>query len=344
MSGAKVVEIRSRPRGRSGARRVNRETGPAVDGRVEELERELLALRSEREREGPLVTLARLAQAGARGLSWESLARVQRALYFAWHSEETDEFGADDRFVEAIEPLLQFLYAVWWRVETDGCEHLPATGPGLIVANHSGVLPYDGLMLQLAVRREHPAKRRCRLLALDMFALLPGLAPLLAKSGSVRASPENAERLLRQGELLGVFPEGVKGVGKRFGERYRLARFGRGGFVRIALRTRTPLIPCAVVGAEEIHPVVAKADWIGRPFGFPYFPLTPTFPWLGPLGLVPLPTKWSIDFGEPILLDEHDEQAAEDPILVNRLTEQVRSTIQHMVDGRLARRRSVWFG
>jgi 1-acyl-sn-glycerol-3-phosphate acyltransferase len=338
---AKVVPIRPRPPQRRPPSRPSAEAGGE---RPSELERELWALRSEREREGLLVALARVAQAGARGLSWESLARLQRAAFFAWHSEETDEFGADQRFTETIEPLLQFLYAVWWRVETTGSEHLPAQGPGLIVANHSGVLPYDGLMVQLAVRREHPAKRMCRMLALDMFALLPGLAPLLAKSGSVRANPENAERLLRRGELLGVFPEGVKGVGKYYRDRYRLARFGRGGFVRIALRTGAPLVPCAVVGAEEIHPVVAKADWIGRPLGLPYLPLTPTFPWLGPLGLVPLPSKWSIDFGEPIALEGHPADAADDPILVNRISEQVRSAIQRMVDGRLARRRSVWFG
>jgi 1-acyl-sn-glycerol-3-phosphate acyltransferase len=213
-----------------------------------------------------------------------------------------------------------------------------------VVSNHSGVLPYDGLMVQLAIRHEHSARRLCRMLALDMFALLPVLAPMLSKSGSVRANPENAERLLRQGELLGVFPEGVKGVGKRFRERYKLARFGRGGFVRVALRTGAPIIPCAVVGAEEIHPVIGKADWVGRPFGLPYFPLTPTFPWLGPLGVVPLPTKWSIDFGEPIDVSEYGPEGAEDPILVNRLAESVRATLQRMVDGRLARRRSVWFG
>src|SRR5262249_23701507 len=152
-----------------------------------------------------------------------------------------------------------FLYAVWWRVEATGVERVPGQGPGLIVANHSGVLPYDGLMIKLAVRHEHPARRDARLLALDMFALLPVLAPLLAKSGAVRANPENGERLLRRGEIVGVFPEGVKGVGKRFRERYKLARFGRGGFVRLALRTGAPIIPCAVVGAEEIHPVLAKA-------------------------------------------------------------------------------------
>jgi 1-acyl-sn-glycerol-3-phosphate acyltransferase len=343
--GAKVVPI-TRPRGGSPPRR-RRTLAPEEDAlrrRLADLERVIATARTADEHEGLLVTLARVVHAGARGLSWKSLARLQRAVYFAWHSEETDEFGADRRFAETLEPLLDFLYAVWWRVEAAGTEHVPAEGPGLIVANHSGVLPYDGLMIQLAVRHEHPARRVVRLLALDMFALLPILAPMLSKSGSVRANPENAERLLGRGELLGVFPEGVKGVGKHFRERYKLARFGRGGFVRIALRTGAPIIPCAVVGAEEIHPVVAKADWVGRPIGLPYFPITPTFPWLGPLGVVPLPTKWSIDFGDPIDLGDHGPADADDPILVNRISEEVRSTIQRMVDGRLARRRSIWFG
>jgi 1-acyl-sn-glycerol-3-phosphate acyltransferase len=182
------------------------------------------------------------------------------------------------------------------------------------------------------------------MLMLDMFALLPVLAPALTKHGEVRASADNAERILRQGGLVGVFPEGVKGVGKHFRDRYKLARFGRGGFVRIALRTGAPIVPCAVVGAEEIHPVLARADWIGRRLGFPYFPLTPTFPWLGLLGFVPFPSRWSIDFGEPIATGDYGPEAAGDPILVNRLTEDVRGVIQGMIDGRLARRRSVWFG
>jgi 1-acyl-sn-glycerol-3-phosphate acyltransferase len=318
--------------------------GEGLQERLAELEQKLAAVQEGRDTEGLLVTLARVFDAGARGVSWASLARLQRAAYFAWHSEETDDFGADRRFAETLEPLLEFLYAVWWRVETSGIEHVPAEGRGLIVANHSGVLPYDGIMVQLAVRHEHPAKRVCRMLALDMFALLPILAPALSKSGSVRANPANAERLLRRDDLVGVFPEGVKGVGKRFRDRYKLARFGRGGFIRIALRTGSPIIPCAVVGAEEIHPVVAKADWVGRPFGLPYFPITPTFPLLGPLGVIPLPTKWSIDFGDPVDLSEYGPEAASDPILVNRLSQQIRDTVQGMIDGRVARRRSVWFG
>jgi 1-acyl-sn-glycerol-3-phosphate acyltransferase len=295
-------------------------------------------------REGFLVALARVLQAGREGLTWESLARVWSAFYFSWHSEDVDEFGYDPKFTRTILPVFEFLYTMWWRVEPQGIENVPADGPALVVANHSGVLPYDGIMINLAVRHEHPARRECRMLALDMFALLPFLAPLLAQCGAVRANQENAERLLKKGELVGVFPEGVKGVGKPFKNRYKLARFGRGGFVRLALRTGAPIVPCAVVGAEEIHPMVGSANWVGRPLGVPYLPITPTFPALGPLGLVPLPTKWSIDFAEPIPMAAYGPEAAEDPILVNRLSETVRSSVQRMIDGRLARRRSVWFG
>lgn len=329
----------------SARRRPTPRSDEALRRQVRTLEDELRRARAERDANpGALVILARALQAGLGGLGWANLARLQKALYFAWHSEEVDEFGSDRRFAESLEPFFEFLYAVWWRVEAAGIDRVPDKGPGLIVANHSGVLPYDGLMVKLAVRHEHPARREVRMLALDMFALLPFLAPMLTKSGAVRAHPENGERLLRKGELVGVFPEGVKGVGKRFRERYKLARFGRGGFVRLALRTGAPIIPCAVVGAEEIHPVLAKADWVGRPFGLPYFPITPTFPVLGPLGLLPLPTKWSIDFADSIDLGRYGPEGAEDPILVNRLSEDVRATIQGMIDGRLARRRSVWFG
>lgn len=295
-------------------------------------------------RDGLLVAIARAVEAGRHGLTWENLAALWSAAYFSWHSEDVDEFGRDAKFTETIRPLLEFLYTVWWRVEPAGVENVPAGGPALVVANHSGVLPWDGVMITLALRHEHPARRECRMLVLDMFALLPFLAPALARSGAVRASQENGERLLRAGELVGVFPEGVKGVGKRYRDRYKLARFGRGGFVRLALRTSAPIVPCAVVGAEEIHPVLARADWVGRPMGLPYFPITPSFPLLGPLGVIPLPTKWSIDFADPIPTAAHGPEAADDPILVNRLSEQVRSVIQRMLDGRLARRRSIWFG
>lgn len=336
---AKVVPIRRR-RARVPKSDRSREHGQ----RLEEQLRRLEADRGPADPQGLLVALARLFQEGVRGVNWDTVARAWAELYFSWHSEEVDDFGFDRKFTETLRPFFEFLYTVWWRVEATGLEHVPSTGAALIVANHSGVLPYDGLMVNVAVRHEHPARRECRMLALDMFALLPFLAPLLAKSGAVRASQENGERLLRRGELVGVFPEGVKGVGKHFKDRYKLARFGRGGFVRLALRTGAPIIPCAVVGAEEIHPVLAKANWIGRPLGFPYFPITPTFPLFGPLGVVPLPTKWSLDFADPVPMGEYGPDAAEDPILVNRLAERVRETVQKMIDGRLARRRSIWFG
>lgn len=331
----------------SKARRRRSEDVEALRDRIRALEAELAEVRGVGEGrlpEGFLVALARLFQEGTRATGWRSLARFWKEVYFSWHSAEVDEFGYDHKFTEAIRPLLEFLYSVWWRVEITGIENVPAEGAGLVVTNHSGVLPWDGMMVNVAIRHEHPARRECRMLALDMFALLPFLAPLLAKGGAVRASQENGERLLRRGELVGVFPEGVKGVGKYYKHRYRLARFGRGGFVRLALRTGAPLVPCAVVGAEEIYPVIAKADWVGRPLGLPYFPITPAFPALGLLGVVPLPTKWSIDFADPVPLAEYGPEAASDPLLVNRISEQVRTTIQRMIDGRLARRRSVWFG
>lgn len=338
---AKVVPL-TRPR------RVRGRTTPEdPEARVRQLEQELARLKGELEgegREGLMVALARLLQEGPSALTWKNLARAWGAFYFTWHSESVDDFGYDQKFTKTILPFFEFLYTMWWRVEAQEVEHIPAEGPALVVSNHSGVLPWDGVMINLAIRHHHPARRECRMLALDMFALLPFLAPMLAQTGAVRASQENGERLLRRGELVGVFPEGVKGVGKPFKQRYRLARFGRGGFVRLALRTGAPMVPCAVVGAEEVHPMIASANWVGKPFGLPYWPLTPTFPWLGPLGVIPLPSKWSIDFADPIPVDSYGPEAADDPILVNRLTQEVRSTVQRMIDGRLARRRSVWFG
>jgi 1-acyl-sn-glycerol-3-phosphate acyltransferase len=338
VSRPKVVPLRPHADGGSDEAEVLRRQVRALEDQLRR------ARETEGGRPGPLVAAARLLQELRGGLSWEKAARFWSDVYFSYHSEDVDEFGHDARFAETIMPLFEFLYAIWWRVEAQGTTHLPGEGAGLIVANHSGVLPYDGIMINLAVRHEHPARRTCRMLALDMFALLPFLAPLLSRSGAVRANPDNAERLLRKGELVGVFPEGVKGVGKPFKDRYRLARFGRGGFVRIALRTGAPIIPCAVVGAEEIHPMVGQANWVGKPLGLPYLPITPTFPLLGPLGLVPLPSKWSIEFADPVRLDAYGPEGADDPILVNRISEEVRSTVQRMIDGRLARRRSVWFG
>ncbi|MGQ4417341.1 lysophospholipid acyltransferase family protein, partial [Streptomyces sp. SAS_269] len=217
---------------------------------------------------------------------------------------EVDDFGYDEDLTDQVlMSLLRPVYEKYFRVEVKGIENIPAEGGALIVANHSGTLPLDGLMMQVAVHDQHPADRHLRLLAADLVFVLPLVNELARKLGHTLACAEDAERLLAQGELVGVMPEGFKGIGKPFSERYKLQRFGRGGFVSTALRQGVPIIPCSVVGAEEIYPMLGNAKTLARLLGFPYFPLTPTFPWLGPLGAIPLPTKWTIQFGEPIPTD-----------------------------------------
>ena len=254
-----------------------------------------------------------------------------------------DDFGWDEAAAAKWQPLFDFLYRVWWRVTLSGVENIPNTGRALLVANHSGVLPWDGAMVKRGIAVEHAARRQARMLVLDMFTTLPFLQPWLREMGEVRACPENGERLLLRDELVGVFPEGVKGVGKYFRDRYRLARFGRGGFVRLALRTRSPIIPVTVVGAEETYPMIGSMNFVGRPLGFPFFPITPTFPLLGPLGFIPMPTKWWIDIGSPIVFD-HPPEIAERPMIVNELGDKVRTTMQTMIDSRLSRRGNLFTG
>jgi 1-acyl-sn-glycerol-3-phosphate acyltransferase len=228
-------------------------------------------------------------------------------------------------------------------------ENVPAEGAALLVANHSGGLPYDGAMLMHATHCHHPAARPLRPLVANFAFQSSWIRPVIARIGGVRASMQNALTLCQQGQLIGVFPEGLRGVGKLYRERYRLTHFGRGGFVRLARTANVPIIPVAIVGAEETHPVLAKLTRIAQPFGLPYIPITPTFPWLGPLGLLPVPTKWSIKIGEPILVPPAAHDAAdgvtagakEDTLEV---AEMVRSKLDQMIAELLAARRSVIFG
>jgi len=256
---------------------------------------------------------------------------------------ETDEFGFDPDLADhVLLPLLRPLFSSWFRVESHGLENVPDTGGALLVANHSGTLPVDALMTTVSLHDDHPAQRRLRLLGADLVFETPFIGSMSRKMGSTLACNEDAERLLTGGELVGVFPEGFKGIGKPFRERYTLQRFGRGGFVTAALRTGTPIIPCAIVGAEEIYPMIGNAKTLARLLGFPYFPITPTFPLLGPLGLVPLPSKWLIAYGEPIETSGYGPGAAEDPMLVFNLTDQVRETIQHSLYQLLLQRKGVF--
>jgi 1-acyl-sn-glycerol-3-phosphate acyltransferase len=257
---------------------------------------------------------------------------------------EVDEFGYDAELTDQVlMSLVRPLYENYFRVEVKGIENIPAEGGALVVSNHSGTLPIDALMTQVAVHDHHPAGRHLRLLAADLVFMLPLINDLARKAGHTLACAEDAQLLLERGEVVGVMPEGFKGLGKPFSERYKLQRFGRGGFVATALKTKVPIIPCSVVGAEEIYPMVGNSRTLARILGVPYFPLTPTFPWLGPLGLVPLPTKWTIQFGEPIPTDGYPAEAADDPMLVFNLTDQVRETIQHTLYELLVERRSVFF-
>ena len=251
---------------------------------------------------------------------------------------DVDEFGFDRQLTESVFlPMLRPLYRNWFRIEAIGAKQLPEDGPALVVANHSGTIALDALMLAVAVHDEHPSHRFLRLLGADIVFRMPGLSEIARKSGGTLACNPDAERLLKAGELVGVFPEGFKGIGKPFADRYKLARFGRGGFVSAALRTGTPIIPVSIVGAEEIYPLLGNIRPLARLLGAPYFPVTPTFPWLGPLGLVPLPSKWLIEFGEPIQTADMTD-SADDPMVVFNLADQVRETIQQTLHKLLERR------
>nr|MBA2324938.1 1-acyl-sn-glycerol-3-phosphate acyltransferase [Pseudonocardiales bacterium] len=181
-------------------------------------------------------------------------------------------------------------------------------------------------------------------LGADLVFRTPMIGTVSRKAGVTLACNPDAERLLHSGELVGVWPEGFKGVGKPWKDRYKLQRFGRGGFVSAAIRTGVPIIPCSIVGAEEIYPLIADLKPLARLFGFPYFPVTPTFPLLGPLGVVPLPSKWFIEFGEPIRTDEYGPADADDPMVIFNVADQVRETIQQTLYKLLAQRRNAFTG
>ncbi len=275
----------------------------------------------------------------------ELFERARRWMPQRWgaaRSAEVDEFGLDPVHLERVRPLLDFLFERWWRVQVAGAENLEsADGERLLfVSNRSGIFPYDGLMIAHAVERHHPG-RRPRFLVADWLATLPFLQPGLARIGGIRACTENAERLLLRGEAVVAFPEGRKGALKLYRDRYRLQRFGRGGFVSLAVRSRAKVIPVAVVGAEEAHPMLLRLDLATRLLGVP-FPVTPTFPHLGPLGLVPLPARWRIRFGEPVHFDRVESQRADDPLYVSRAREQIRGKIQSLLDAEVYARGSVW--
>lgn len=254
-----------------------------------------------------------------------------------------DDFGFDEGLFHQLEPIMDFFFSTYWNTKIIGIENVPSEGKALLVANHSGTLPFDAMMISTAIQRCHPNPRIVRFLYLTLFASTPFINIFLSRMGHVVANPDNAIDLLNRGELTGVFPEGVKGIGKAFSERYRLARFGRGGFIKIAIQTGAPIIPVAVIGAEEIYPMIAKSEILSKIFHLPYFPITPTFPWLGILGLLPLPSNWTIVFGEPISFKGYKTKDADNDILLLALGDQVRNKIQSLIISQLKKRRSAFF-
>lgn len=279
-------------------------------------------------------------------LEWASVVqssseRILRRVAGEYHE---DEWGFDEEFAEAAFPVFEFLYRSWWRVQVGGIENVPGHGRALIVGNHAGsVFPFDATMIGAAIQKEHPLPRWARALVLNWAFDLPFISYFIRRIGGVAANPANLTRLLEQDHPVMVFPEGAKGFGKPFSERYRLQRFGRGGFVEVALETGSPIIPVAVVGSEEIYPKIGQSGALARITGAPYVPITPTFPWLGPLGLLPLPSRWRIEFLEPIDLSGYGPGASEDRSLVFDLSEQIRETIQEALYKGLVARGPAFF-
>jgi 1-acyl-sn-glycerol-3-phosphate acyltransferase len=256
------------------------------------------------------------------------------------HFSIGEEFGSDPSFRERIRPVLQFFYRFYWRVTVKGIENLPKDGRAVLVCNHAGILPFDALMLAQAIQRE--AGRDAWPLIEDFFYHAPILGPLLSRAGCVRACQENAQRLLAQENLVAVFPEGIKGIVKSYRKRYRLQRFGRGGFVKLCLQTDSAAVPVAIVGSEEAHPLMANIGSLAKLLDLPFFPITPLFPLLGPFGLLPLPSKWTIVIGEPLYVNQFGPEAASDRVAINRLSNQVKSHIQKMIDMELGLQHSRW--
>ncbi len=257
------------------------------------------------------------------------------------------DWGRSERVEAALDrTLVEFFYRYWFRCEVEGIENVPSEGGALLVSNHSGALPPDAPVIARAIREEHPRPRPLHITVEHFFKGYPGFSALIPKIGCVPAHPANVHRLLYdERQLVLVFPEGRKGTEKTYNKRYRLRRFGRGGFVEAAARAEAKIVPVCVVGAEEAMPIFAQVNALRRLTGLLYFPITPTFPWLGPLGMFAyLPAKFKIRFLEPIETTSVAVEPAPDTAQVQTVAQEVRARIQENLDDMLARRRSVWFG
>jgi 1-acyl-sn-glycerol-3-phosphate acyltransferase len=308
------------------------------------------------QRKAPVYALQGLAELSARlqqvtGRNVLDLNRIMGVVKFIHEQRElarrgpnyvVDDFGFDPQWTESFLSVFLVLYRDYWRVETNGVENVPAMGRALLVSNHAGVLPWDGTMIKTAVFAEHSHPRHVRALVASQFMSMPVMSWFLRRTGQAVGHPDDTRRLLERDELVLVFPEGVRGTGKSFNDRYRLRRFGRGGFVTTAIRSRAPIVPVSVVGSEEIYPMVADLAPVAKFLGLPYFPVTPFWPWFGPLGMIPLPSKWRIQFHAPIHVEDNPPEAGDDQNLVMALSDEVRNVIQQGIYDNLKLRRGVF--
>ncbi len=247
-----------------------------------------------------------------------------------------DPFGIDPTFRARALPIFRFMFEQFWRIQVSGLEHVPA-GEALVVANHSGAVPADAFMMATALEL---GARRCLRVLYDKFVDgLPFVGDLYRRLGGVTASLPNAERLLHRGELVGLFPEGIAGVEKRCTERYRLRPF-KTGTARLSIRTGSPVVPVAIVGAEEAYPVIARLYRAGRLVGIPWIPVTPTFPLCGVAGALPLPTKWLMHFGVPLMPPPADGRSEDERVA--DLTGRIRDAIAAGLRVLLAKRSGIF--
>lgn len=256
---------------------------------------------------------------------------------------DVDEWGRSEHMRSLARRIYGPLYNTWHRVEWEGLEKIPEEGGALLVSNHAGAIPADAPAIMHGIETE--LGRPVYGLADEIFKTMPVIGTMWSRVGGVLAHPDNAYRLLReQDQLALVFPEGTKGTGKTYSERYQLRRFGRGGYVQIAMRAGVPIIPLAVMGAEEAMPILVKSAPLAKLLGIPYFPITANMLALGPLGLLHLPAKIKIRVLDPVHFDVEPDQPRYSRSRIMDESEAIRQTIQEALYDMLRTRESVWFG
>ena len=265
----------------------------------------------------------------------EKLARVPNQL----NEFGYDPFGLSPDWMRKLALPGLFLYRHWFRCRCFGIEKLPA-GRMLLVANHAGQLPFDGAMLSTALLMEAEPPRIARAMGEYFLPRLPFVSIAFARAGALVGTPANCTRMLENDEVVMVFPEGVRGISKTYDHAYELQRFGL-GFMRLALATAAPIVPVGIVGSEEQAPGLANLDGLGRRLGLPALPITPTFPLLGPLGLIPLPARYSLYFGEPLRFEGAGSEEDED---IERRVAEVKSAVASLLERGLAEREGIFSG